>query len=53
MLHIAEDDDVLEIGCGVGRVGVALAPCCDQWIGADISSQMLEHAKKTCLSFQM
>ena len=37
-------DDVLEIGCGVGRVGWALAPKCRTWTGADISTNMLGHA---------
>jgi len=37
-------DVVLEIGCGVGRVGKILAPRCARWIGADISANMLAHA---------
>jgi SAM-dependent methyltransferase len=39
-------DVVLEIGCGVGRVGVKLAPQCAQWIGCDVSSYMLAHAQR-------
>jgi len=39
-------DVVLEIGCGVGRVGVKLAAHCAQWIGADVSSHMLGHAQR-------
>jgi SAM-dependent methyltransferase len=38
---------VLEIGCGVGRVGKHLAPRCARWIGADVSGRMLEHARAT------
>ena len=38
-------DVVLEIGCGAGRVGVHLAPRCGRWIGADVSRNMLQHAK--------
>jgi ubiquinone/menaquinone biosynthesis C-methylase UbiE len=34
-------DDVLEIGCGVGRIGLELAPHCRHWTGADISANML------------
>jgi ubiquinone/menaquinone biosynthesis C-methylase UbiE len=45
-IEINESDDVLEIGCGVGRVGVALAPCCKSWTGSDISGRMLEYARK-------
>lgn len=39
------DDVVLEIGCGVGRVGSVLAPRCRHWIGADISGNMIAHAR--------
>lgn len=46
MLHITPDDDVLEIGCGVGRVGKALAPRCRTWIGCDVSPRMLRHAAR-------
>jgi len=38
------DDEILEIGCGVGRVGSALAPLCRRWVGADVSANMLRHA---------
>jgi ubiquinone/menaquinone biosynthesis C-methylase UbiE len=34
-------DDVLEIGCGVGRIGLEIAPQCRHWTGADISANML------------
>jgi SAM-dependent methyltransferase len=39
-------DRVLEIGCGVGRVGIHLAPRCRHWVGADVSPHMLEHARR-------
>ena len=39
-------DDVLEIGCGAGRIAAALAPMCRSWVGADISARMLAHASK-------
>ena len=29
------EDDILEIGCGVGRIGFGLAPHCRSWTGAD------------------
>jgi SAM-dependent methyltransferase len=38
---IRESDDVLEIGCGVARIGLELAPRCRQWTGVDISQNML------------
>jgi SAM-dependent methyltransferase len=40
------EDVVLEIGCGIGRVGRVLAPRCRRWIGADISGAMLGHAAR-------
>lgn len=43
-------DLILEIGCGVGRVGTALAPVCRHWFGADISGEMLKHAAKRLAS---
>jgi ubiquinone/menaquinone biosynthesis C-methylase UbiE len=41
---LSENDDVLEIGCGVGRIGKEIAPRCRSWTGADISANMLAHA---------
>src|SRR6478609_7651744 len=38
---IEKDDVVLEIGCGVGRVGKVVAPLCRKWIGCDVASNML------------
>jgi SAM-dependent methyltransferase len=38
---ITSQDDVLEIGCGVGRLGRELALKCRHWTGADISANML------------
>src|SRR5215470_8926643 len=38
---IRKDDVVLEIGCGIGRVGRLVAPLCRKWIGCDVASNML------------
>lgn len=46
LVGIQPTDDVLEIGCGVGRVGAAVAPRCARWIGTDISGNMLRHARR-------
>ena len=43
---IRPEDTFLEIGCGVGRVGQALAPKVKRWIGCDVSENMLGHAAK-------
>ena len=39
-------DIVLEIGCGVGRVGRILAPFVREWIGCDVSTNMLRQAER-------
>jgi ubiquinone/menaquinone biosynthesis C-methylase UbiE len=44
LVEITETDEVLEIGCGVGRVDLILSTRCRSWTGADISSNMLRHA---------
>jgi len=43
---VNQDDEMLEIGAGVGRVGNVLAPMCKKWVGADVSSNMLGHLRK-------
>ena len=43
-LNIQPKDRVLELGCGVGRIGRELAPFCRQWTGVDISENMIRHA---------
>ncbi len=45
VLQISENDRVLEIGCGVARIGRELAPHCKEWHGCDISGNMIEHAR--------
>jgi SAM-dependent methyltransferase len=48
---VKADDVILEIGCGIGRVGQALAPHCKQWIGSDVSPNMLKHAQQRLAMF--
>ena len=43
-LDPAPDHRVLELGCGVGRIGRELAGCCGHWHGVDISQSMLKVA---------
>ena len=45
-LQIGPDDRVLEIGCGVGRLGRQIAPRCRQWTGCDVSAGMLRFARR-------
>ena len=41
---VDSSDVVLEIGCGIGRVGKQLASRCRKWIGCDVSARMLNLA---------
>ena len=41
---VRPEDTFLEIGCGVGRVGRVLSPFVKEWIGCDVSPNMLQHA---------
>lgn len=43
-LDIQAGDQVLELGCGVARIGRELAPSCAHWTGVDISGNMIERA---------
>jgi len=45
-IGIRPDDTMLEIGCGVGRVGRELAPITKHWIGCDVADNMLKFAAK-------
>jgi ubiquinone/menaquinone biosynthesis C-methylase UbiE len=45
-LELSPADRVLELGCGVGRIGFQLAPRVAHWEGADISRNMLDVARK-------
>ena len=45
-LLLQPDDQVLELGCGVGRIGRELAPQCRSWHGVDIAANMLTVAKQ-------
>ncbi len=43
-LGISPDQRVLEVGCGLGRVGREMAPLCGTYTGADISGSLLRRA---------
>jgi SAM-dependent methyltransferase len=49
---INKEDSILEIGCGIGRVGEVLAPLCAKWIGCDVSSNMLKYAAQRLARFE-
>ncbi|BAW79538.1 hypothetical conserved protein [Candidatus Nitrosoglobus terrae] len=44
-LTLKGSERVLELGCGVGRIGRELAPYCGYWQGVDISHNMLKVAQ--------
>ncbi|MES2695227.1 MAG: class I SAM-dependent methyltransferase [Verrucomicrobiota bacterium] len=46
---VKPDDVFLEIGCGVGRVGRILSPFVKEWIGCDVSANMLRLAGRRLL----
>ena len=46
VLQIQPTDKVLEIGCGVARIGRELAPFCGEWHGSDISGNMIDYARQ-------
>ena len=48
---VRSTDVVLEIGCGIGRVGKHLAGRCRRWIGADVSPNMLKFAAERLRDF--
>ena len=50
-LALKPTDRVLELGCGVGRIGHELAPQIAHWEGADISANMLKVARERLAKF--
>lgn len=46
---VKPDDVFLEIGCGVGRVGRVLSPFVKEWVGCDVSKNMLRLAGRRLL----
>jgi ubiquinone/menaquinone biosynthesis C-methylase UbiE len=46
LVSLRGEAETLEIGCGVGRAGLVLAPHGGSWTGAAISTNMLTHARK-------
>lgn len=50
-VQIFPDDVIVEIGCGIGRVGNVIAPLCQEWIGCEVSANMLKHAAKRLENF--
>ncbi len=51
-LALNKEDRLLELGCGVGRIGRELAPHCQHWTGVDISEKMILHARERLGQFE-
>ena len=45
-LDLRSTDRVLELGCGLGRIGRQMATECAHWTGVDISQSMIDHAQE-------
>jgi len=43
---LRRDADVLDLGCGIGRVAAALAPHCRSVLGLDVSAGMVAEARR-------
>jgi SAM-dependent methyltransferase len=51
-LIVDRRDRTFELGCGVGRLGMFIAPLCLQWSGFDISESIVRHARERMRTFQ-
>lgn len=51
-VSLQPSEDVLEIACGIGRIGWPMAPLCRTWTGCDISENMISHASKRLAEFR-
>lgn len=45
---LAPEADVLDLGCGIGRVATALSPRCRSVLGLDVSAGMVAEARRRC-----
>lgn len=45
------DADVLDLGCGIGRLAIALAPRCRSVLGLDVSAGMVAEARRRCAAW--
>ena len=45
---LAQSAEILDLGCGIGRVATALAPRCRTVFGLDVSPGMIAEARRRC-----
>lgn len=43
---LSADSRVLDLGCGIGRIALYVAPHCRELYAVDVSSRMLQHARR-------
>jgi SAM-dependent methyltransferase len=46
---LANDRDALDVGCGIGRMALALAPRLRRMFGIDVSQAMVNEAERRCV----
>ena len=46
LLNITHNDNVIDIGCGIGRLAEAIIPCCSYYLGVDYAENLIEIAKE-------
>ena len=46
LMELSQDKNVLEIGCGTGRLAVRVAPLCGSFTGIDISPETIKCAER-------
>jgi ubiquinone/menaquinone biosynthesis C-methylase UbiE len=51
-LLIHQNDNIFELGCGVGRIGLFIAPLCLKWHGFDISEKIIGYARERMKDFK-
>ena len=49
---VTSDSNVLDIGCGIGRLLVALAPRVRRVVGIDVSAEMVKAARRRCKGYE-
>jgi predicted TPR repeat methyltransferase len=49
---LTNQTDVLDIGCGIGRLLVALAPHVRRAVGIDVSAEMVKAAQRRCEGYE-
>lgn len=46
LLNISPEDNVLDVGCGVGRLAEAIIPNCKYYLGVDYAEKLIDIAKE-------